>query len=138
MSPLVLLLILLACLLALIPVWRLHVAGWSRGSLASAWVLYAIGIFMTVRFTGAMRFLVPILVLAYVAPFVAGPERLTRLMGRRRRAERTIIDVTPKQAPGLPEPPRDVTPRDVPPPDATPPDSGGDAHTGDRHGGGRS
>ena len=45
-----------------------------------AWVLYAASIFLAVRAPLATRFLLPILVLAYVAPFVAGPERLTRVL----------------------------------------------------------
>lgn len=104
MPPALVLLFLVAALLAMIPVWRLHRAGWSAGSLFTAWVLYLVGIFVGVRFPGGLRFLLPILVLAYVAPFVAGPERLTRLFGRRREEPHVIIDVTPPPAPGLPDP----------------------------------
>lgn len=117
MSPALLLVLLVACLLALVPVWRLNVAGWSARSLFAAWVLYAVGIVVAVRFPGPVRFLLPILVLAYVAPFVAGPERLARVFGGRRRERRTIIDVTPSPAPGLPEPLE--APEPPQPPDAT-------------------
>lgn len=103
MSPALLATILLAALLALIPVWRLRVAGWPPRSLFSAWILYAAGIFVAVRFPGPVRILVPILVLAYVAPFVAGPERLSRVLNGRRGGG-VIIDVTPRPAPGLPDP----------------------------------
>jgi hypothetical protein len=104
MSAALLAMILVASLLALVPVWRLHVAGWPLRSLFTAWVLYSAGIFAAVRFAGPVRFLVPILVLAYIAPFVAGPERLSRVLnGRRDRG--VIIDVTPVPAPSLPEPP---------------------------------
>jgi hypothetical protein len=105
MSPAFLLALLVAGLVALIPVWRLRVAGWPPRSLFTAWVLYAVGIFIAVRFPAAVRILVPILVLAYVAPFVAGPERLSRVLNGRRRASGVVIDVTPRPAPGLPEPP---------------------------------
>jgi len=109
MSPALLLMILVAMLLALVPVWRLHVAGWPLRSLFTAWILYAAGILAAVRFAGPVRFLVPILVLAYIAPFVAGPERLSRVLsGRRDRG--VIIDVTPMPAPGLPAPPETTTP----------------------------
>jgi hypothetical protein len=103
MSPAVLLLVLVGCLLALVPVWRLRVAGWPPGSLFTAWVVFAVAIILAGRFAGPLRFLLPILVLAYVAPFVAGPERLSRVLGGRRPPERTIIDVTPKPAPGRPD-----------------------------------
>jgi len=55
----------------------------------------------------------PILVLLYVAPFVAGPERLARVLRGRRPDQGVIIDVTPRPAPRLPEPPADrhATPR---------------------------
>jgi hypothetical protein len=107
MSPALLLTLLVAMLVALIPVWRLRVAGWPPRSLFTAWVVYAVGVFAAVRFPGPSRVLIPILVLAYVAPFVAGPERLTRLLhGRRREPPGVVIDVTPRPAPGLKAPPR--------------------------------
>jgi hypothetical protein len=102
MNPALLAMILVAMLIALLPVWRLRVAGWPTRSLLIAWVLYAAGVFAALRVPG-MRLLVPILVLAYVAPFVAGPERLTRVLKGRPRG-RVVIDVTPRPAPGLPEP----------------------------------
>ncbi len=108
MSPVILLAFLIAGLLALIPVWRLHVAGWPARSLFTAWVVYAVGIFAAVRFPGPIRYLIPILVLAYVAPFVAGPERLSRVLNARREPRGVVINVTPRAPTGLPEPPRTV------------------------------
>lgn len=113
MSPAFLLTLLVAALVGLIPVWRLHLAGWPARSLFTAWVLYGVGIFVAVRFPAADRYLAPILVLAYIAPFVAGPERLSRVLNRRRRTTGVIIDVTPRPAPGLPEP-RDRSPDEDP------------------------
>ena len=107
--PALIALFLVATLVALVPVRRLHVAGWSAGSLFTAWVLYSIGIFAGIRFAGPLRLLLPILLVAYVAPFVARPERLSRFLGRRPVPPRPVIDVTPAPAPGLPEP--DGTPR---------------------------
>jgi hypothetical protein len=104
MSPGLVLLLILACLVAMLPVWRLRLAGWPARWLFAAWLVYALGIILAVRFAGAFRFLLPILVLAYVAPFVAGPERLARVLRGRPKEEPAIIDVTPKPAPGLPEP----------------------------------
>src|SRR5689334_14977842 len=42
MPPLLLLSILIACLLALLPVWRLKVAGWPTGWLVGAWLTYTV------------------------------------------------------------------------------------------------
>lgn len=111
-SPALLFVLLVAALLALLPVWRLNVAGWRPGVLVAAWIAYAVSIILVLRLPGPSRFLVPILVLAYVAPFVAGPERLARVLGRRRPAARPVIDVTPAPKPGLPEPPADDGPDD--------------------------
>ncbi|MDP2350462.1 MAG: MerC domain-containing protein [Chloroflexota bacterium] len=106
MSPALLLTFLVAGLLALLPVWRLHRAGWPSSWLATAWVVFALGIVVGVRFPGPFRLLLPILILLYVAPFVAGPERLSRVLGGRRPDPGVIIDVTPRPAPGLPDPRR--------------------------------
>ena len=64
MSPALLLTFLVAGLVALIPVWRLHVAGWPPRSLFTAWILYAVGILVAVRFPGPVRVLIPVIVLA--------------------------------------------------------------------------
>ena len=100
--PLLLVIVLVAALVALIPVWRLRIAGWPPRWLVLAWVLYAASIFLAVRAPLATRFLLPILVLAYVAPFIAGPERLTRVMRGPGEPPRPVIDVTPPAAAGLP------------------------------------
>jgi hypothetical protein len=126
MSPALLLTFLVAGLLALLPVWRLNRAGWPMGWLTSAWVLFALGIFVGVRFPGPFRLILPILILLYVAPFVAGPERLARVLGGRRPARGVIIDVTPRPAPGLPQPPPPAADADAesagaPTDEATPP-----------------
>jgi hypothetical protein len=117
MSPVFLLTFLIAGILALLPVWRLHRAGWPVRSLLSAWIMYTAGIFLAVRFSAAARWLIPILVLAFVAPFVAGPERLTRLLRGRRTTPGVVIDVTPRGPAGAPEPPREVEGEVIDPPD---------------------
>jgi hypothetical protein len=104
MSPALLLAILVACLLALLPVWRLRHAGWPARWLFVAWLGYALAILLLIGFPGPLRFLAPVLVLAYLAPFVAGPERLTRVLGGRAAPERPVVDVTPRPLPPLPGP----------------------------------
>jgi hypothetical protein len=97
------LVVLLAGLLALVPVWRLRVAGWPPTWLFASWVAYGVLILLVMRFVGVTRFVLPVLVVLYVAPFVAGPERLARIFGRQRtEPPRTVIDVTPKPPPALP------------------------------------
>lgn len=109
MNPAIIALFLVAALIALLPVWRLRVAGWSRGALVTAWLVYALGIFLAVRFAGPMRFLLPILVVAYVAPFIVGPDRLGRVLGRRTPAgPPPIKDVTPPEPPSLTGPDEDA------------------------------
>jgi hypothetical protein len=122
-SSVLLLIALIAGLLALLPVWRLHRAGWPTGSLLTAWLLYSLGIFVGMRFPGPFRLLLPIIIVAYVAPFVAGPERLARVLRGRQPDRGVIIDVTPRPAPGLPEPPPPATPRGVTPDESAGPAS---------------
>src|SRR6188472_4153356 len=108
MTPAFLLVFLLAGMLALIPVWRLRAAGWPTRWLVGAWVTYGLAILVAMRFAAAGRFVIPILVVAFIAPFVAGPERLTRVLGGLRpgeEPERPVIVVTPMPAPSLAPPP---------------------------------
>ena len=104
MSPALIIVLLLAGLLALVPVWRLQTARWPRQWLFASWVVYALMILAAMRFGAASRFLIPVLVVLYLAPFVAGPERLARLVRSRPEPPRPIIDVTPAPPAGLPGP----------------------------------
>jgi len=111
MGPELILLLLLSGLVALVPVRRLHEAGWATGSLFTAWFLYALGLFAGMRVPALARFLLPVVAIAFVAPYVAGPRRLAalgRLFGARRETPPVIIDVTPRPAPGLPGPDGEV------------------------------
>jgi len=85
-------------LVVLLPARRLHLAGWSGRSIGIYTLfLWLLAFAVAVR-PGVTRFLIPILIVAYIAPFVAGPERIAR-MARRGR-------------PGPPPPPpiKNVTP----------------------------
>ena len=69
-------------LIVLIPARRLHLAGFRSRSVALyAACLWALA-FVLAIWPAATRFLVPILVVAYVAPFVVAPERLARIVRR--------------------------------------------------------
>lgn len=102
-NPGLIALFLVAALVAMLPVWRLRLAGWSRGALVTAWLLYAFAIFLAVRFPLGFRFLLPILVVAFVAPFIVGPERINRILRRSPPpAPPPMKDVTPPPPPALP------------------------------------
>ena len=92
-------LVVILALLVLIPTRRLYLAGW-RADWLAAYYLVVLGLAVAVaELRGPARFLVPILVVAYLAPFVTVRDGLARLLG------------TPRP-PGPPasSPPKDVTP----------------------------
>ena len=69
-------------LIILLPARRLQLAGFSRRSIALyAICLWALAFFMAVR-PFAARFLIPILLIAYLAPFVVAPGRLSGIVTR--------------------------------------------------------
>lgn len=96
-------------LLVLLPARRLQLAGLGPRTIG----LYALGVWLltmlvAVRPAGA-RILVPILVVAYLAPFVAAPDRVGRFLrrGRGPRDDRPPMkNVTPPE-PDVPPDPRD-------------------------------
>ena len=82
-APWLLALGLALALIVLIPAKRLQLAGLSgRVTGAYAIALWLLGMVIAIRPIG-IRFLLPILLIAYLAPFVAGPERLSRIVQRR-------------------------------------------------------
>ncbi len=87
-------------LLVLLPARRLQLAGLTGRSIG----LYVLGLWMLGSFAairpGPTRLLIPILLIAYIAPFAASPERIARIL---RRGRGTL-------PPGPPM--KDVTPPD--------------------------
>ena len=70
---------LLLGLSVLLPARRLYDGGISSGVITGyALILWLLGLFVLWRPIGG-KFLVPILLIAYIAPFVAGPDRIARL-----------------------------------------------------------
>ena len=71
--------------LVLLPARRLQLAGLSGRSIG----LYALSLWLLASAVlirpGVTRFLIPILIIAYIAPFVAGPERIARILRVTRR-----------------------------------------------------
>jgi hypothetical protein len=90
-------------LMVLFPARRLQLAGLTPRAIGLyGLAIWLMGFLLAIRPVGA-RFLIPILVLAYIAPFVAAPERVGRFLRRGQPLD-------------PPRPPiKDVTPRDDPP-----------------------
>lgn len=75
---------LVIALLVLLPARRLQGAGFGSRSIGFyALCLWGLGFVLAIR-PGATRFLIPILLIAYLAPFVVAPERLSRIVRRGR------------------------------------------------------
>ena len=100
-------------LIILLPARRLQLAGFSRRTIATyAFCLWALAFFMAVR-PFAARFLIPILLIAYLAPFVVAPGRLSAIVtrgrggrsgpGRPGAGPQQIKNVTPPDQPIEPE-----------------------------------
>lgn len=111
----------LAFALALIPTRRLFLAGWRPAPLA-AYLLVLMALAMSLLLVRAgIRFLLPILLVLYVLPFVGAPEVVARTItrlgaGRGGRGARDVVDgaISPS---GAQTPPR---PHDAPPEGPTP------------------
>ena len=111
-------------LLVMIPTRRLFLAGWTSPALTVYFlIVLALGLFVA-ELRGPARYLIPILVLAYIAPFVTardGVARLKNRLGGSPPAPRD--DARPdRPRPGGPQggrrAPKNVTPKEAPPPDA--------------------
>jgi uncharacterized membrane protein YfcA len=112
-SPTLLIALLVAGLLALIPLRRLRAADWPDRWLQAAWVvLFGLTAGVVLVPLGG-RFLAPILLVVFALPFWLGEDRLRRLARRSPRSPTgVVIDVTPRAredrpadaAPGGPPP----------------------------------
>jgi hypothetical protein len=102
-APWLLALALIIGVLVLIPARRLQLSGISARTIG----LYTLALWLLAMLVAvrpvATRFLIPILILAYLAPFVAGPDRVRRMLRRPpvEPADRPPMkDVTPPDPPG--------------------------------------
>jgi hypothetical protein len=110
-EPAILAIGILVALLVLLPARRLHLAGFSSAVIGvyalGVWALAMILVFRPVL----IRFLVPILVVLYLAPFVTAPGRMSAIV-RRGRGPRgggrgdsrrpPMKNVTPPDGPHVP------------------------------------
>ena len=103
MSPTTIALVGLVALLVLLPTRRLQLAGWSRQSLTA----YFLGLWLLGSLVAALpspaRFLIPLVIVIYIAPFVTLRDGINRLLGRPPRPP--VQDV-----PAEPPPIKNVTP----------------------------
>ena len=115
MTPALLLTLLLSCLLATLPVRRLNQAGWSSGALFTAWIVYVVGILLGLDVGVGSKYLLPVLAILFVLPFMVSQsrlERVGRLFGSRRAVARPeVINVTPPGDAAVAEPTKDAVPR---------------------------
>jgi hypothetical protein len=89
-------------LLVLIPARRLREVGLARGTVGLyAALLWGLAMLVAIR-PGATRLVIPLLLLAYLAPFIAGPDLLGRFLRRGGDGPRPMKDVTPPDPPTLP------------------------------------
>ena len=89
-APWLIALVLLCFALAAIPTRRLFLAG-IRPAWLWAYVLLLVGLSVAVVVArGPARFLVPFLVVLYVAPLVVGPDTVARLLRRGRRPPKHV------------------------------------------------
>jgi hypothetical protein len=106
LSPALLAIALVLALIVLLPARRLHLAG-VPGRIIGLYAVcvWGLAFFLAVRPVAA-RFLIPILVIAWVAPFIAGGERVSTLVRRvrppREDPPRPMKNVTPPDEPGPP------------------------------------
>ncbi len=106
-APVLLGLALLIAFLVLLPARRLQLAGLSSRTIGSyALILWILGFALAVRPAGT-RFLIPILIVAWIAPFIVAPHHLARVVRRGRGAEAGPADA-------VPPPIKNITPPDPP------------------------
>ena len=97
-------------LLVLVPARRLQLAGLAPRTIGLlAATLWALGMLVAIRPVSS-RVLIPILLIAYIAPFVTAPDRLGRVLGRARGGSgpaprQPMKNVTPSEPPEASDPP---------------------------------
>jgi hypothetical protein len=85
--------------LVLIPARRLRSAGLGRGAVGSyALLLWALAMVVAVR-PGATRLLIPVLLLAYLAPFMVSTDVLGRILRREVDRPPPVKNVSPPDPP---------------------------------------
>ncbi len=116
-NPALLALVGLLFVLLLAPTRRLQLAGWSSRALATYLGSMLLLGFLVAELRGPARFLVPILVIGYLAPFVTLRSGLDRLRGRGTRDGGPDVRVERPPVKSVSGPARDVPSDDPEGPD---------------------
>lgn len=111
MPPVTIALVGLIALLVLIPTRRLFLAGWRRDALTAYYLVVLVLGTLVAVVRGPATFLVPILLVAWLAPFVTLRDGIDRLLGRSGPAAGGG-DRDGVERPGGPRAVKDVTPPD--------------------------
>jgi hypothetical protein len=97
--PWLLALALVVGFLVLAPARRLRTAGLGRGAVGSyALILWALAMVVAIR-PGATRLLIPVLLIAYLIPFMVSTEALSRVLRREVERSPPLKNVTPQDPP---------------------------------------
>lgn len=109
-NPALLALVGILFVLLLAPTRRLQLAGWSSRALATYLGSMLLLGFLVAELRGPARFLVPILVIGYLAPFVTLRSGLDRLRGRDGQGGHSEVRVERPPVKSVSGPARDVRP----------------------------
>lgn len=115
-------------LLVLIPTRRLFLAGWTPSALGAYFLAVGALALLVAELRGPARYLIPILVLAYIAPFITARDGIARLRNRIGGVPPVPRDAGGAGPRGGGRPaagasqgpsrePKNVTPKEAPPPD---------------------
>jgi hypothetical protein len=95
----------LVALVALLPARRLQLAGLAPWLIAGYVAVIWLGGMVVGMAPGTSRWLFPILLIAWLGPFVVAPDRLNRVLRRGGPGSGMVKDVTPPAGPGGPDGP---------------------------------
>ena len=99
MSPYLLGLAGLLALLMLLPTRRLFLAGWDRPALTTYFVaMWSLAMLVALA-EGPLRYVVPVLLLGYLAPFITFRAGIVRLVGGKGRPVRDVTPPKPDDRP---------------------------------------
>ena len=101
--------VMIVAILALIPTRRLYLAGWGTGVLLGYFLGLVILAAIVVEVRG-LRLLVPLLIVAYLVPFMTPGRGIARLFGLRPQRDPEPPAEPRRVGPEVIEPPRDVPP----------------------------
>lgn len=97
--PSLLAIALVTALLTLLPARRLFVAGWSSATTAAFYLAVWLLSIVVLTVPGRSRFLVPVLLVAWVVPFVLSRDAVARWLRRRSPGPQRVVPQPPAPPP---------------------------------------